>query len=176
MFYGLFLLQLLEMCQATKEILHPVMFLYPEGLVSYVPPTSLLKDDVRLTPLRGKKSYQNHIQIAHATMKNSSRSGSGSGFGSGSGLGSRGRGRPSRAPGGSRQRPQQGRSSGFSSVSFGDPSSSRKFSYLGVFYRLVQPLIENQIHIVRDPNCGFRLISYFLYDNENQWPILYKVE
>ncbi|KAI5682918.1 hypothetical protein M9H77_04146 [Catharanthus roseus] len=74
------------------------------------------------------KSHWEYIQIAHARMKASSKSGSRSD----SELGS------------------------------------------GAFYNFVYPYIVDWKNVAEVGNYGFRVLSYFLYSNENQWPNVHR--
>ncbi|KAI5658104.1 hypothetical protein M9H77_26897 [Catharanthus roseus] len=137
----------IELRRAAQNILYPTIPLNPE--------------------VRGKSHWE-HIQIAHVRVKKSSESGSGSGSRSRSGTSACGRENPPWAPGGQGKGHNRGPSSGLSSLSVHDASGSSEFPYTGAFYNSVFPCIVDWKIIAGDGNCGFRILSYFLYDNENQ--------
>lgn len=69
------------MCWAIKLILHPVILSNPEGPVLYAQPTAITKGRHKTDSTKKDKSQWQGIQIAHATMKNSSESGPDRGLG-----------------------------------------------------------------------------------------------
>ncbi|KAI5661761.1 hypothetical protein M9H77_21084 [Catharanthus roseus] len=105
-------------------------------------------------------------------------SGSGSGSGSDSGSGSnpspRGRGRPPRGrgrpPRGGRSR-GRGRSSGRSSLStiVSPDSPPVPFLFKNAFPEFTYQFIQNWKNVVGDGNCGFRVVSNFLFGDQNHW-------
>lgn len=86
-----------------------------------------------------------------------------------SGSGSCEKERLPRIPGGRGRGCSRVRSSGLSFVSVEEESVSREFPFSSAFYRYVHPLIENWMNVMGDGNCGFRVLSYFLYSNEHWW-------
>ncbi|KAI5673933.1 hypothetical protein M9H77_14297 [Catharanthus roseus] len=94
-------------------------------------------------------------------------SGSGSGSGSGSNPSPRGRGRP---PPSGRSR-GRGRSSGKSSLStiVSPDSPPVPFLFKNAFSGFTYQFIQNWKNVVGDGNCGFRVVSNFLFGEENHW-------
>ncbi|KAI5667736.1 hypothetical protein M9H77_17589 [Catharanthus roseus] len=64
----------------------------------------------------------------------------------------------------------KGPSSGLSSLLVQDMPGSREFPYTGAFYNFVYTCIVDGKNVAGDGKCGFRVLSYLLYDDENQWP------
>ncbi|KAI5663523.1 hypothetical protein M9H77_22846 [Catharanthus roseus] len=99
----------------------------------------------------------------------SSGSGSGSSSDSSSGFNPspRGRGRPPRNGRGRGRGPSNGRSSLSSVVS---PNSLPvPFPFNNAFPGFMYQFIQNWRNVVRDGNCGFRVVSNFLFGDENHW-------
>ncbi|KAI5681920.1 hypothetical protein M9H77_03148 [Catharanthus roseus] len=120
---------------------------------------------------------KDRIQKSSGSVSSSgtgSESLSGSGFGSGS----HGRGRPPRAP---RER-GRGRDSGRSNLStekHASPCST--FPYTNAFPAFIYPFISNWMNVIGDGNCGYRVVAYFVFGDEHQWPevrrrMLYELE
>ncbi|KAI5683510.1 hypothetical protein M9H77_04738 [Catharanthus roseus] len=97
----------------------------------------------------------------------SSGSGSGSSSGSGSGFNPNPRGR-GRSPRSGRGR-GRGLSSGRSSLSFVvcPDSPSAPFPFNNAFPGFMYQFIQNWKNVVGDGNCGFRVVSNFLFEDEN---------
>ncbi|KAI5663731.1 hypothetical protein M9H77_23054 [Catharanthus roseus] len=113
------------------------------------------------------KSHWEYVSIAHRKIGKSSGLGSGSVSGSGSGSNPRprGRGRPPRS-GRSRGR---GRSVGRSSLStvVSPDSPPVPFPFENAFPGFTYQFIQNWKNVVGDGNCGFRVVSNFLFGDEN---------
>ncbi|KAI5675619.1 hypothetical protein M9H77_06569 [Catharanthus roseus] len=113
------------------------------------------------------KSHWEYVSIAHRKIGKSSDSSSGSGSGSGSGSDSnpRGRGRPLCS---SRSRGRV-RSSGRSSLStvVSPDSPLVPFPFKNAFPMFMCQFIQNWKNVVGDGNCGFRVVSNFLFGDEN---------
>ncbi|KAI5682029.1 hypothetical protein M9H77_03257 [Catharanthus roseus] len=117
------------------------------------------------------KFHWKYVSIAHKKIGESSVSGSGSGSDSGSGSGSNpsphGRGRPPRSDRGRRRGRSSGRSSLSSVVSSDSPPVL--FPFNNAFPRFMYQFIQNWKNVVGDGNCGFRVVSNFLFGNKNHW-------
>ncbi|KAI5658921.1 hypothetical protein M9H77_27714 [Catharanthus roseus] len=139
------------------------------GTIVNPPETAVTKGRRKTNSTKRDKSHWEYISIAHRKIGKSSGSSSGSGSGSGSGSNHspRGRGRPSRS-GRSRGR---GRSSGRSSLStvVSPDSPPLPFPFKNAFPVFMYQFIENWKNVVGDGNCGFRVVSNFLFGDENHW-------
>ncbi|KAI5659475.1 hypothetical protein M9H77_28268 [Catharanthus roseus] len=133
------------------------------------PETAVTKGRQKTKSTKKDKSHWEYVSIAHRKIGKSrgSSSGSGSGSGSGSNPSPRGRGRPPRS-GRSRGR---GRSSGRSSLStvVSPDSQSMPFFFKNAFPGFMYQFIQNWKNVVGDGNCGFRVVSNFLFGDENHW-------
>ncbi|KAI5676116.1 hypothetical protein M9H77_07066 [Catharanthus roseus] len=113
------------------------------------------------------KSHWEYVSVAHRKIEKSSGSGSesGSGSGSGSNPSPHGKGRPPRS-GRSRGR---GCSSGRSSLStaVSPDSPPVPFPFKNAFPGFTYQFIQNWKNVVGDGNCGFRVVSNFLFGDEN---------
>ncbi|KAI5648930.1 hypothetical protein M9H77_34935 [Catharanthus roseus] len=147
-----------EVRRLIKDVIHPVL-----------PDTAVTKGRQKTNSTKRDKSHWEYVSIAHRKIGKSS--GSGSGFGSGSGSGSNpspsGRDRPPRS-GRSRGR---GRSSGRSSLStvVSPDSSPVPFPFKNAFPGFMYQFIQKWKNVVGDGNCGFRVVSNFLFGDENHW-------
>ncbi|KAI5650135.1 hypothetical protein M9H77_36140 [Catharanthus roseus] len=110
-------------------------------------------------------------KISMSPISKSRGSSSGSGNGSGSGSGScpipRGRSRPPRSGRGR----GRGRNSGRSSVSsvVNPDAPSMPFPFNNAFPGFIYEFILNWKNVSGDGNCGFRIVSNFLFRDENHW-------
>ncbi|KAI5675696.1 hypothetical protein M9H77_06646 [Catharanthus roseus] len=133
------------------------------------PETAVTKGRRKTNSTKRDKSHWEYVSIAHRKIGKSS--GSSSGSGSGSGLGSNpslhGRGRPSRS-GRSRGR---GRSSGRSRLStvVSPDSPPVPFFFKKAFSGFTYQFIQNWNNVIGDGNCGFRIVSNFLFGDKNHW-------
>ncbi|KAI5658697.1 hypothetical protein M9H77_27490 [Catharanthus roseus] len=113
------------------------------------------------------------MSIAHQKIQKSSGSvsvsgiGSGSLPGSGSRSGSRRRGRLPRAPRERGRGCDRGRSS-LSALIHASPCST--FPYTNAFSAFIYPFISNWKNVIGDENCGYRVVTDFVFGDEHQWP------
>ncbi|KAI5664573.1 hypothetical protein M9H77_23896 [Catharanthus roseus] len=156
-----------EVRQLIKGVIHPV---FPDDLcqpLSTSPKTVVTKGRRKTNSTKRDKSHWEYVSIAHTKIGKSNGSGSGSGSSSGSGSNSspRGRGRPPLS-GRSKGR---GRSSGRSSLSIvlNPDSLPVPFPFKNTFPRFMYQFIQNWNNVVGDGNCGFRVVSNFLFGDEN---------
>ncbi|KAI5668526.1 hypothetical protein M9H77_18379 [Catharanthus roseus] len=105
------------------------------------------------------KSHWEYFSVAHRNIGKPSglSSGSRSGLDSGSGPSPRGRDRP----------PCSGRGRGRGLVNPDAPSTP--FPFNNAFLGLIYEFILNWKSVVGDGNCGFRVVSNFLFGDENHW-------
>ncbi|KAI5658930.1 hypothetical protein M9H77_27723 [Catharanthus roseus] len=129
--------------------------------------TAVTKGRRKTNSTKRDKSHWEYVSIAHKKIgkSSSSCSGSGSGSGFGSNPSPRGKGRP---PRGGRSR-GRGRSSGRSSLStvVSPDSPPMPFPFKNAFPGFTYQFIQNWKNIVRDGNCGFRVVSNFLFGDKN---------
>ncbi|KAI5653914.1 hypothetical protein M9H77_31101 [Catharanthus roseus] len=52
-----------------------------------------------------------------------------------------------------------------------DLSTGSIFPFPDAFPYFVYPFIENWKHVEEDRNCGYRVVAYFVYGDEHQWPM-----
>ncbi|KAI5681423.1 hypothetical protein M9H77_02651 [Catharanthus roseus] len=130
-----------EVRRLIKGVIHPMLPDDPSQPLSNPPETAVTKGRRKTNSTKRDKSHWEYVSIAYRKIGKSRGSGSGSSIslGSGSNPSPRGRGRPPRS-GRSRGR---GRSSGRSSLS--------------------------TVNAAGDGNCGFRVVSNFLFGDENHW-------
>ncbi|KAI5653214.1 hypothetical protein M9H77_30401 [Catharanthus roseus] len=133
--------------------------------VSSAPPTIITEGRHKTDSTKRDKLHWEHIQITHAIIEKSRKSG----LGLESGTSSSGRGRPPYVPGDRGIGRSRGRSSRLSSVSVKDVSVSHEFPYTGDLYKFVYPWIIDWKNVEGDGKCGFTVISYFLYGVQNRW-------
>ncbi|KAI5656970.1 hypothetical protein M9H77_25763 [Catharanthus roseus] len=133
------------------------------------PETAITKGRRKTNSTKRDKSHWEYVSIAHRKIGKSSGSGSGSSSSSSSGSNPspRGRGRP---PHSSRDR-GRGRSSGRSSLSsvVNPDSPSVPFPFNNAFPGFMYEFIRNWKNMGGDVNCGFRVVSNFLFGDENHW-------
>ncbi|KAI5662571.1 hypothetical protein M9H77_21894 [Catharanthus roseus] len=124
------------------------------------------RDDGRRILLKGISLTEN-TSPSHIGKSSSSGSGSGSSSGSGSNPSPRGRGRPPRS---GRSRGRE-RSSGRSSLStvVSPDSPPVPFIFKNAFSGFMYQFIHNWKNVVGDGNCSFRIVSNFLFGDENHW-------
>ncbi|KAI5664378.1 hypothetical protein M9H77_23701 [Catharanthus roseus] len=161
-----------QMVEELGSVIHPVLPDDPWQLLSTPPSppspeTAVTKGRRKINSTKRDKSHWEYVSFAHRKIGKSSGSVSGSGSGSSSGSNSspRGRGRPPRS-GRSRGR---GRSSGRSSLSIvvSPDSPSVPFPFKNEFLGFMYQFIQNWKNVVGDGNCGFRVVSNFLFGDEN---------
>ncbi|KAI5674470.1 hypothetical protein M9H77_14834 [Catharanthus roseus] len=151
----------------AKSVIHPVLRDDPYQPLSTPLETTVTKGRRKTNSTKRDKSHWEYVSIAHRKIEKSS--GSGSTSDSGSGFGSnpspRGRGRLSRS-GRSRGR---GRSSGRSSLStvVSPDSPPVPFPFKNAFPGFTYQFIQNWKNVVGDGNCSFRVVSNFLFGDEN---------
>ncbi|KAI5648069.1 hypothetical protein M9H77_34074 [Catharanthus roseus] len=122
-------------------------------------------------PEEHHKDMESEITGPISNVREEDRKSSGSGFGSGSGLRSgsnpspRGRGRPSRSD----KSRDRGRSSSRSSLSIvvSPDSPPVPFPFKNAFPEFMCQFIQNWKNVVGDGNCRFRVVSNFLFGDEN---------
>ncbi|KAI5668789.1 hypothetical protein M9H77_18642 [Catharanthus roseus] len=158
-----------EVRRLIKGVIHPVL---PDDLCQPLltpPETTITKGRWKMNSTKRDKSHWEYVSISHRKIGKSR--GSGSEFGSGSGSGSnhspRGRGRPPRSV---RSR-GRGRSSGRSSLStiVSPDSPTVPFPFKNAFPGFMYQFIQNWKNVVGDGNCGFRIVSNFLFRDKNHW-------
>ncbi|KAI5683492.1 hypothetical protein M9H77_04720 [Catharanthus roseus] len=161
-----------EVRRLIKGVIHPVLRDDPCQPLSTPPPPPRPKDCSHEGTTEDEfyqrdKSHWEYVSIAHRKIGKSNSSGSGSSSCSGfeSNPSPRGRGRPPRS-GRSRGR---GRSSGRSSLSTVVSSDSPPvpFPFKNAFTGCMYQFIQNWNNVVGDGNCGFRVVSNFLFGDEN---------
>ncbi|KAI5666018.1 hypothetical protein M9H77_15871 [Catharanthus roseus] len=116
------------------------------------------------------KKIMDEFKKARQMVEEPGRKSNDLGFGSGNGSGSnpspRGRGRPPRSGRGR----GRGRSSGRSSLLSVNPDSlSVPFPFNNAFPGFMYKFIQNWKNMVGDGNCGFRVVSNFLFGDEDHW-------
>ncbi|KAI5654229.1 hypothetical protein M9H77_31416 [Catharanthus roseus] len=148
-----------EVRRLINGAIHPVLPEDPCQPLSTPPETAVTKGRRKTNSTKRDKS--------HGEYSSNSSSRSGSDSGSGSNPSPRGRSRPSRS-GRSRGR---GRSSGRSSLStvVSPDSPPVPFPFKNAFPGFMYQFIQNWKNVVGDGNCGFRVVSNFLFRDENHW-------
>ncbi|KAI5671442.1 hypothetical protein M9H77_11806 [Catharanthus roseus] len=158
-----------EVRRLIKGVIHLVLPDDPCQPLSTPLETVFTKGRRKTNSTKRDKSHWEYVSIAHKKIGKSSGSGSGSGNGSSSGSNPspRGRGRPPRS-GRIRGR---GRSTGRSNLSsvVSPDSPPVPFSFKNAFPEFMYQFIQNWKNIVGDGNCGFRVVSNFLFGDENHW-------
>ncbi|KAI5677080.1 hypothetical protein M9H77_08030 [Catharanthus roseus] len=101
------------------------------------------------------------------STKRDKKIGKSSGSGSGSNPSPRGRGRPPRTDRGRGRGRSNGRSSLSSVVNL--DSLSVPFPFNNAFPWFMYEFIQNWKNVVGDGNCGFKVVSNFLFGDENHW-------
>ncbi|KAI5664597.1 hypothetical protein M9H77_23920 [Catharanthus roseus] len=150
-----------EVRRLIKGVIHPVLLDDPCQTLSTLLETTVTKGRRKTNSTKRDKSHWEYVSIAHRKI------GKSSGSGSGSNPSPRGRGRPPRSSRGG----GGGRSSGKSSLScvVSPDSPSVPFPFNNAFYMFMYQFIQNWKNMVGDGNCGFRVISNFLFGDENHW-------
>ncbi|KAI5658169.1 hypothetical protein M9H77_26962 [Catharanthus roseus] len=147
-----------EVRRLLKGVIHPVLPDDPCQPLSTPPETAVTK---------GRRKTNSTKRDKKIGKSSTSGSGSGSDSGSGSNPSPRGRGRPPRS---SKSR-GRGRSSGRSSLlTIVSPDSPPvPFPFKNAFPVFMYQFIQNWKNVVGDGNCGFRVVSNFLFGDENHW-------
>ncbi|KAI5671218.1 hypothetical protein M9H77_11582 [Catharanthus roseus] len=153
--------KLRECRRLMKRILCPVLPEDPYALLTSPPEHTITKGRRETNSTKRDKSYWKHISIAHRKIGKSS--------GSGSGSNSRGRGRLLWVPRG-RGRGRSSRRNSLSSIV--NPCTPVTFPYIDAFPRFTYEFIHSWKNVVGDGNCGFRVVTNFLFGDENHWPEL----
>ncbi|KAI5674558.1 hypothetical protein M9H77_14922 [Catharanthus roseus] len=150
-----------EVRRLIKGVIHPVLPDDPCQPLSIPPETAVTKGRRRTNFTKRDKSHWKYVSIAHRKIGKSSSSGSGSN------PSPRGRGR---APRGGRSR-GRGHSSGRSNLStiVSPDSPPVPFSSKNAFPEFTYQFIRNWKNVVGDGNCGFRVLSNFLFRDQNHW-------
>ncbi|KAI5647860.1 hypothetical protein M9H77_33865 [Catharanthus roseus] len=148
-----------------KGFIYPVLPDNPCQPFSTPPETAVTKGRRKTNSTKRDKSHWEYVSIAHRKIGKSSGSGYGSGSGSGSNPSPRGRGRTPRSGRG------RGRSSGKSSLSsiLSPDSPPVPFLFNNAFLGFMYQFIQNWKNVVGDGNCGFRIVSNFLFGDKNHW-------
>ncbi|KAI5669376.1 hypothetical protein M9H77_19229 [Catharanthus roseus] len=158
-----------EVRRLIKGIIHPTLPDDPCQPLSTPSETAVTKGRRKTNSTKRDKSHWEYVSIAHRKIGKSSGLGSGSSSGSGSGSNPspRGRGRPPR----SGRSSGRGRSSSRSSLStvVCPNSPPVPFSFKNAFPGFMYQFIRNWKNVVGDGNCGFRVVSNFLFGDENHW-------
>ncbi|KAI5654349.1 hypothetical protein M9H77_31536 [Catharanthus roseus] len=156
-----------EVRRLIKGVIHPVLLDDSCQPLSTPLETAVTKGRRKMNSTKRDKSHWKYVSIAHRKIGKSSGSSSGSGSGSGSNLSPRGRGRPPRSSRGRSRGCSSGRSSLSTVVSPDSPPMS--FSFNNAFPGFTYQFIQNWKNVVGDGNCGFRVVSNFLFGDENHW-------
>ncbi|KAI5671795.1 hypothetical protein M9H77_12159 [Catharanthus roseus] len=158
-----------EMCDLTSLLQEISIGPISNPLSTPPPPpqTAVTKGRRKKNSTKRDKSHWEYVSIAHRKIGKSSDSGSASGNGSCSNPSPRGKGRP---PCSGRGR-GRGRSSGRSSLSsvVSPDSPPVPFPFNNAFPGFMYQFIQNWKNVVGDSNCGFRVVSNFLFGYENHW-------
>ncbi|KAI5669306.1 hypothetical protein M9H77_19159 [Catharanthus roseus] len=158
-----------EVRRLIKGVIHPVLPDDPCQPLSTPPEIAVTKGRRKTNSTKRDKSHWEYVSIAYKKIGNSS--GSGSGSGSSSGFGSnpspRRRDRPPRGGRGRGRRRSSGRSSLSTVVSPDSPPVP--FPFKNAFPGFTYQFIQNWKNVVGDGNCGFRVVSNFLFGDENHW-------
>ncbi|KAI5656628.1 hypothetical protein M9H77_25421 [Catharanthus roseus] len=157
-----------EVRRLIKGVIHLVLSDDPSQPLSNPPETAVTKGRRKTNSTKRNKSHWEYVSIAHRKIGKSSVSGSG--FGSGSGSGSN----PS--PCGRDRPPRSGRVgaddvavvSSLSTVVSPD-SPPMPFPFKNSFPGFMYQFIQNWKNVAGDGNCGFRVVSNFLFGDENHW-------
>ncbi|KAI5675575.1 hypothetical protein M9H77_06525 [Catharanthus roseus] len=158
-----------EVRRLIKGVIHPVLPDIPSQPLLNPLETAVTKERQKTNSTKRDKSHWEYVSMAHRKIRKSS--GSGSQSGSGSGLGSnpspRGRGRLPRSD---RSR-GRGRTSGRSSLSIvvSPDSPPVPFPFKNAFPGFTYQFTQNWKNVAGDGNCGFRVVSNFLFGDENHW-------
>ncbi|KAI5674258.1 hypothetical protein M9H77_14622 [Catharanthus roseus] len=158
-----------EVRRLIKGVIHLVFPDDPCQPLSTPPETVVTKGQQKTNSTKRDKSHWEYVSIAHRKIEKSCGSGSrsGSGSGSGSNPSPRRRGRPP-CSGRSRGRgPSSGRSSSSTIVSPDSPPVP--FPFKNAFPVFMYQFIQNWKTVVGDGNCGFKIVSNFLFGDENHW-------
>ncbi|KAI5667406.1 hypothetical protein M9H77_17259 [Catharanthus roseus] len=158
-----------EVRRLIKGVIYPMLPDDPCQPLSTPPEAAVTKGRRKTNSTKKDKSHWEYVSIAHRKIGKSIGSGSrsGSGSGSGSNPSSRGRGRPPRSGRGRGRGRSSGRSSLSSVVNLDSPSVS--FPFNNAFRRFMYGFIQNWKNVVGDGNCEFRVVSNFLFGDENHW-------
>ncbi|KAI5647998.1 hypothetical protein M9H77_34003 [Catharanthus roseus] len=150
-----------EVRRLIKGVMHPMLSDDPSQPLSNPPKTAVTKGRRKTNFTKRDKSHWEYVSIARKKIEKSS------GSGSGSNPSPRGRGRPPRS---SRSR-RRGRSSGRSSLSIviSPDSPPVPFPFKNAFPGFTYQFIQNWKNVAGDGNCGFRVVSNFLFGDENHW-------
>ncbi|KAI5670497.1 hypothetical protein M9H77_10861 [Catharanthus roseus] len=153
-----------EVRRLIKGVIHLVLPDNPSQPLSNPLVTTVTKGQRRTNSTKRDKSRWEYVSIAHRKIGKSSGLGSrsGSGSGSGSNPSPRGRGRPPR----SRRSRGSGRSSLSTIVSRDSPPVS---PFKNAFLRFTYQFIQNWKNVIGYGNCGFRVVSNFLFGDESHW-------
>ncbi|KAI5671962.1 hypothetical protein M9H77_12326 [Catharanthus roseus] len=158
-----------EVRRLTKGVIYLVLPDDPCQPLSIPLETAVTKGRRKTNSTKKDKSHWEYISITHRKIGKSSGScsGSSSGSGSDSNPNPRGRGRPPRSGRGR----GRGRSSGRSSLSsvVNPDSPSVPFPFNNVFPGFMYEFIQNWKNVVVDSNCGFSVVSNFLFGVVNHW-------
>ncbi|KAI5658900.1 hypothetical protein M9H77_27693 [Catharanthus roseus] len=158
-----------EVRRLIKGVIFPVLPEDPCHPLTTSPKTAIKKGRRKTNSTKRDKSNLEYVSVAHRRIGKSSGSGSGSGSGLGFGPSPRGRGRPPRS-GRGRGR-GRGRNSGRSSLSSVEKldAPSTPFPFNNAFSGFIYEFILNWKNVVGNGNCRFRVVSKFLFGDENHW-------
>ncbi|KAI5671698.1 hypothetical protein M9H77_12062 [Catharanthus roseus] len=142
---------------------------YGAKTVDNTPETAITKGRQKTNSTKRDKFHWEFVSITYRKIGKSSGSSSGlrSSSGSGSGPSPRGRGRLPRSGKGKGRGRDSGRSSLSSVVNPNAPSTP--FPFNNAFPGFIYKFIPNWKNVVGDGNCGFRVVSNFLFGDENPW-------
>ncbi|KAI5680910.1 hypothetical protein M9H77_02137 [Catharanthus roseus] len=141
------------------------------SVVDNTPETAITQGRRKTNSTKRDKSHWEYISIAHRKIGKSSGSGSRSrsSLGSGSGPSPRGRGRlPRSSRGRGRGRGRNSDRSSLSSV-VNRMRHQRHSSSTQCIFGFIYEFILNRKNVVGDGNCEFRVVSNFLFGDENHW-------
>ncbi|KAI5680202.1 hypothetical protein M9H77_01429 [Catharanthus roseus] len=146
-----------EVRHLIKGVIYPVLPEDPCPPLTNPPETAVTKGRRKMNSTERDKSHWEYVSIAHKKIGKSSGLGSRSGSGSGSSSGPSPCGR--------------GHNSGKSSLSsvVNPDSPSTPFPFNNAFPGFMYDFIQNWNNVVGDGNCGFRVVSNFLFGDENHW-------
>ncbi|KAI5676604.1 hypothetical protein M9H77_07554 [Catharanthus roseus] len=158
-----------EVRHLSKGVICLVLPKDPCPLLTNPPETAVTKGRRKTNSRKRDKFHLEYVSITDRKIGKSSGSGSGSGssLGSGSSPSPRERGRPPRSGKGRDRGRNSCRSSLSSVVNLDAPSTP--FQFNNAFPGFMYDFIQNWKNVVGDGNCGFRVVSNFLFGDENHW-------
>ncbi|KAI5659482.1 hypothetical protein M9H77_28275 [Catharanthus roseus] len=154
-----------EVRRLIKGVIHPVLPDDPSQPLSNPPETAITKGRRKTNSTKRDKSHWEYVSIAHRKIGKSSGSGSGSGSSSGS--------RSNPSPRGRLVAVGVGAKDVVVVNQVYQPlypdSPPVPFPLKNAFPGFTYQFIQNWKNVAEDGNCGFRVVSNFLFGDENHW-------